>query len=71
MLILILMFPLRDSTHPYPFPQLGKGVKNFLPIEGGLKEGADFNFQVFLRDITHPNLLSFREGVIFPPCEGG
>ena len=33
--------------------------------------GADFNSHVSLRDITHPNLPSFREGVIFPPSQGG
>ena len=43
----------------------------FPPCEGGLKVGANFNFQVFLRDITHPNLPSFREGAIYPPYEGG
>ncbi len=41
------------------------------PCEGGLKVGADFNFQVSLREVTHPNLPSFREGVIFLPFEGG
>ena len=24
---LVIKFPLRDITHPYPFPQLGKGTK--------------------------------------------
>ena len=33
--------------------------------------GADFNFQVAIREVTHPNLPSLREGVIFPPYEGG
>jgi len=33
--------------------------------------GADCDYQVSLREVTHPNLPSFREGVIFPPCEGG
>ena len=33
--------------------------------------GADFNSQVSLWDITHPQPSLKREGVIFPPCEGG
>ena len=33
--------------------------------------GADFNFQVALREVTHPNLPSFREGEFFLPFEGG
>jgi len=37
----------------------------FLPFEGGLKVGADFNFQFSLREVTHPSLPSFREGEFF------
>ena len=69
MLILIFMFPFRDSTHPN-LSSFREGVI-FPPYEGGLKVGADFNSQVSLRDITHPSLSSFREGVICPPYEGG
>jgi len=39
---------------PIPsLPSFREGVI-FPPCEGGLKVGADFVFQVALRDITHP-----------------
>ena len=56
---------------PIPLPFLKREGVIFPPYEGGLKVGADFNYQVSLWDITHPNLPSLREGVIFPPYEGG
>lgn len=46
-LIIATLVPLRDSTHPYPFPR--KGRKSFLTNEGGLKVGAVFYYPVFLR----------------------
>ena len=33
--------------------------------------GADFVFQVALRDVTHPDLPSLREGEFFLPQQGG
>ena len=34
--------------------------------------GADFNFQVSLRVVTHPQPFpQLREGEFFLPCEGG
>ena len=45
----------------------------FPPYEGGLKEGADFNSQVSLREVTHPQPFpQSREGKKkYPPYEGG
>ena len=62
MLIVIIKFSLQDITHPN-LPSLREGVI-FLPCEGGLKVGADFNFQVSLRDVTHPQPFLKREGGI-------
>ena len=60
---------MREVTHPQP--SLKREGVIFPPYEGGLKVGANFNYQVSLREVTHPYLLSLREGVIYPPCEGG
>ena len=60
---------MRDVTHPN-LPSLREGVIN-PPCEGGLKVGANFNYQVSPMG-CHPSQPSLkREGVIFPPCEGG
>ena len=79
----ILIFPYGKSPIP-TFPLLGKELF-FLPYEGGLKVGAEFDFQVapsgyrpslyLSQNVTFSHLLFGRvlkrEGVIFPPYEGG
>ena len=61
MLIVIIKFSPRGSTHPN-LPSLREGVI-YPPCEGGLKVGADFNFQVAPTG-CHPSLY-FSQNVTF------
>lgn len=52
-LTIATLVPLRDSTHPCPFPR--KGRKSFLPNEGGLKVGAIPQGEIFFYKKNPPS----------------
>ena len=42
----VFQVSLRVVTHPQPFPQSREGKKKYPPYEGGLKVGANYDYQV-------------------------